>query len=509
MPEISILKKTMTILFNARDEEQSTRFFRLPFDVLEGIRSIRVTLRYTSVNQAQLPLFLFDPRGGIRFIKLGEGTSGFFEGNFRLGMTDKSPGSIPGPILPGTWRLLLYKRRFMENIPSTLEIHVTPDADDSAGKTPAPAAVHSLSLEETTFDHQIYNPHPAWYCGELHLHSNESTGRTGIDTIYRAASLAHLDFLALTDHFSAAHWLRIEELKASRPPLFLKSMELSGDYGHANIHGLKSWINPLVDDNAELVSFLSMEKAPSMESIADAVHEQGGLFCINHPQSGLVSWRYHNFPWEKTDLMEVWCLPDGPASFLYPAMWDGLLCRGYHITAVGSSDSHHPTEDGPWKLGQIRNWLYAQELSQYAIIEGLKSGSVYIAYGPAKLHFEALYDNKPYQMGRTVFLSPGKKCIFNIEIDSPLGGNLFIFTDGILYDIIHFDPSDRIKKHRFTADTGNIRNRLTCESYFRIEFHEELVKAMYYGMAYRDHTSMRLLSNPIWLRNISKDGGGA
>jgi hypothetical protein len=471
------------------------------------MRSICVKLSYTSINQAQLPVILFDPSGGIRFIKLGEGTAGFFEENFRLDMTPY-PGSIPGPILSGRWRLLIYKRRFAENIDCALEIYVTPDADDRTGKASLLADECSISLEKTTFDHKIYNPNPAWYCGELHLHSNESTGRTGIDKIYRAASMAHLDFLAVTDHFSAAHWLRIEELKTSGPPLFMKSMEVSGDYGHANVHGLKSWINPFVDDNAELVSFLSLEKAPSMESIADAIHEQGGLFCINHPQSGLVSWRYHNFPWEKADLMEVWCLPDGPATFLYPVMWDGLLCRGYHITAVGSSDSHHPSEEGPWKIGKIRNWLYAKELSQNAIIEGLKKGSVYIAYGPSKLRFEALCDDRIYQMGKTVFLTPGKKCTFNIEIESSLDGNLFIFTDGLLYDIIHFDSSEAVKKYQFTVDTGNIRNQMTGESYFRIEFHEELVKAWYYGMAYRDHTSMRLLSNPIWLKKISKGTEG-
>jgi hypothetical protein len=111
-------------------------------------------------------------------------------------------------------------------------------------------------------------------------------------------------------------------------------------------------------------------------------------------------------------------------------------------------------------------------------------------------------------MGETVFLTPEKTCTFDIEIESSLSGNLFIFTDGLLYNIIRFDSSDKIKKYQFTVDAGDVKNKLTGESYFRIEFHEELVKPKYYGMAYRDHTSMRLLSNPIWLRNISKASSG-
>jgi hypothetical protein len=496
MPEITLLKRTLKVLLNTCDPEQSLRFFRLSFHVPEAVRSILIKISYYSLNQSQLPVVLFDPLGNIRLIKLGEGTKGGFEGNFRVDREEPDPGSIPGSIPSGHWYFLLYKRRFSEDLNCNLEIHAILRDD----YVPESNAANLLSTKNTTFDHLIYNLNPGWYSGELHVHSNESTGRTGIEEIYYAASESHLDFLALTDHFAAAHWLRIEKLKKSDPPLFIKSMEAAGDFGHANVHGIKDWINPFVDDNVELASFLSLDKPPSMESIADDVHFQGGLFCINHPLSGLVSWRYHDFPWEKADLIEIWCLPDGPGTVLYPVMWDGLLCRGYHITAVGSSDSHHPVEDGPWKLGQIRNWVYARELSQAAVIEGLKKGAVYIAYGPSKLRFEALYDNEVYQMGSTIFLVPGKQCTFIIEIVSSLPGNVFIFTDALIYDIIYFDSAEPVKKYQFTVDARNVKNQETGESYFRIEFHEELVKARYYGMACRDHASMRLLSNPIWIK---------
>ncbi len=180
------------------------------------------------------------------------------------------------------------------------------------------------------------SPHKShWYCGELHLHSHESTGRTSVERIVEVAKEKGLDFLSLTDHFAASHWLRIQELKYEGTPLFLQSMEVSGDRGHANIHGIKRWINPLVDDNEELSKFLALEHRPTMESIADEVHEQGGLFSINHALSGNVAWRYADFPIEKADLFEIWCTPDNATTFLYPTMWDMLMCQGYRLTGVG------------------------------------------------------------------------------------------------------------------------------------------------------------------------------
>jgi hypothetical protein len=499
MPAGILCKKNCRILFNDRDKDQSLKYYRFSFEIPAAISSIIIKIDYHSVFHAQLPLVLFDPAGNIRLINVGEGTKGFFTNRISVGSEKESgPGVIPGPVQPGEWHLLIYKRRFTEDLDCTLEICIEPE--DRGKKSEHPV---SVPLKDLVFNHRVFNKNPGWYNGELHVHSNESTGRTPVQEIYHAAAEAHLDFLTLTDHFSASHWLRLEELGNLGPPLLLKSMEVAGDYGHANVHGLEDWLNPFVDDNADLTAFLSLEEVPTMERIADAVHSQGGLFCINHPQSGLVSWRYHNFPWEKADLMEVWCLPDGIGTFLYPVLWDGLLCRGLHITAVGSSDSHHPTNEGPWKLGQIRNWVYARELSQPAILAGLRKGAAYISCGPFRLRFEAQSGDGLYGMGDTVTLDGGRQCTFSIEIDGPdsVSGNLFIFTDGLIYDIIYFGLDNAgTKKYQFTVDAGAVHNRLTGTSYFRIEFHEELVKAQYYGMAYRDHKSMRIISNPIWIQ---------
>jgi len=45
-------------------------------------------------------------------------------------------------------------------------------------------------------------------------------------------------------------------------------------------------------------------------------------------------------------------------------------------------------------------------------------------------------------------------------------------------------------------------------AYVRIEFHEDVEKSRFWGMAHRDHRTMRILSNPIWFM-CEKETGDA
>ncbi len=282
-------------------------------------------------------------------------------------------------------------------------------------------------------------------------------------------------------------------------------MEVSGDYGHANIHGISHWINPLVDDNQELADFLGLAKRPSMETIADEVHAQGGLFCINHAQSGMVAWRYPQFPLEKADLFEIWCLPDSSTTLLYPTMWDNLLCQGYHIIGVGSSDSHHPSGSDVWRLGQIRTWVQATELSQSALLAGLKAGKAYVSYGSAKLQLSVVAQGRAYGMGDTVRLDTDGSCELRVRLRDHSSGNLFVILNGFIHDIRYLqggqDETCVFLLHR--ADMPHSR---VGSAYVRIEYHEDVEKSRFWGMAHRDHRTMRILSNPIWFMTEKETG---
>ena len=63
------------------------------------------------------------------------------------------------------------------------------------------------------------------------------------------------------------------------------------------------------------------------------------------------------------------------------AMWDDLLDRGHRITGTGGSDDHEsPSEPGTYdsQIGTPTTLVWADELSEAAIIEGVRRGRVVV-----------------------------------------------------------------------------------------------------------------------------------
>ena len=475
------------VLHGRKDEEQSLRYYMGSFQVPYDSDSMEISVSWTSLKEAQLPMILFSPDGDIRIIKASEGTVGRHLETFFLSKGKCSSGAIPGNIGRGVWKFLLYKRRFDED----LEVKV----DISLGNEIPDIGCESLS---TTFDRKMVKNEPGWYEGELHVHSSESTGRTSVHEVVSTARERGLDFLAVTDHFAASHWGKLEEEgRLYDDILLLKSMEVSGDRGHANIHGLEEWILPLVDDNEEITAFLGLDERQSMSRISHLVHDCGGLMSINHALSGLVGWRYHDFDFRDADIFEVWCLADGVTSMMYPTMWDQLLREGVRLTGVGSSDSHDSRSEGFWKIGRIRNCVYAESLSREGILEGLRKGRCYAAIGNARMSFYAEYEGRRYEMGDEISYHGGKVEL-HIRIDADYNGNLFIYQDGNLNDVLRLLDDDRNRELTYVLES-ELEEDTRSEMYVRLEFHEETVEPRFFGMAYRDHETMRLISNPIYM----------
>lgn len=493
-----LLCRTLLLLNGREDECQSARYARVAFHVPPGCASLALEIAQRSEQHAQTPVALFDAEGRVRVMKASDGTVGLAKRQFVLAGDAASEGGLPGPLAAGEWKLILYKRRMLEDVEAT--VRVTARIADGAPDDMAALArrdAHVEALERAPFSARRLDERAGWYKGELHVHSQESTGKTTVAEIHRAASAQNLDFVAVTDHFTASHWIKLQALGDVGRPLLLQSVEVSGDFGHMNAHGIRRWINPFVDDNEELSRFLGLEERPTMARIADEVHAQGGLVCINHALSGIFGWRYRDFPPEKADLYEVVCLPELTTSFLYATQWDNYLCRGYRLTGVASSDSHHPTQEGPWKLGQAVTWIYAQGLSQSALLDGLKKGRAYVAWGGARLEFAAESRGERAEMGGEIALGAGGRASFRAVLKDHPSGNLFILSDGLIVDVLFYPAAARTEVS-FEFAEGDIGR--SGQSYVRLEFHEDLVKSQFFGMAYRDHQSIRLLSNPIWLK---------
>ena len=505
MPDL-IFDTVLELLPGRAGSSQSASYAFAGFDVPGSalLRDARLEIAFSSDALVQLPVALYGPDGSLRLTRADEPARG------EVRLVYPIPAQRGG--VAGRWKLVIHKRILDEAL--ALRVRVLAAAAKDAAPSSAGSVASSAGGEGPSpgaglpFDSAVPDPRPGWYCGEIHLHSDMSTGRKDVATIARVAAERGLDFLGVTDHFTPAHWERIEELGAAGSrPLFLRSLELAGDRGHANLHGIASWPDPFPDDeDGAVAAFLGRKVAGSMEEAADLAHAQGGLFCVNHPLSAGVAWRYGEFPLEKADLLEVACLPDGPVSFLYPTFWDGLLRQGRRLTGVGSSDSHDPEQDGPWALGRIRNWVRADSLSRRGILAGLASGECYVAVGESRLSFVArspgpggvggaLGTENP--MGSTVALGSGDTCALEIGLENHPSGNLFVFQNGFIHDVRYFAENPGRDVQTYTLDTRRLRSGQT--SWFRLEFHEDLEKARYHGMAFRDHRSLRLLSNPIYV----------
>lgn len=473
------------------DDDHFTFF---SFEMPENVKTLTIEFKFNTENKAQIPIALYDQENQLRAIKVSEHALGDSVEGLWISDYEADKGCIPGHLSNGTWKIVLYKKYLLNDITCNLSVTV----EEGETKTSSPT---NRERPDITLD-----PREKWYCGELHMHSTESTGRTSVSEVINTAANEKLDFIAITDHFTISHWNKIDEQADENRPLVIHSCELSGELGHANLHGIKSWISPFVDGNENLFNFLD-ESDYSMNKIADIVHEEGGLFSINHPLSARVGWRYHDFDLKKADIIEVVSLPDGPNSFQYTALWDRLLCNGQRITGVGSSDSHHPDSDGPWKLGVLRTWVYADNLSEKSLIKGLKSGRVYVTHGDVRIDFFAVNFNKKsqdlerYETGSLFNIQGEDETSFVVSLKNHPKGNLYIFSDGLILDVMKVKGSEAVNQDweevQFTL--GKKKIKPGTESYIRAEFHEEIVEPYYEGMAYRDHTSLRALTNPIWI----------
>lgn len=331
-------------------------YVELPFAVPEGVGRLSVEFAYDGAEQrTTIDLGLADPFGM-------RGWSGGNKKSFTVSATDATPSYQPGRIQPGEWRLIL-------GIPNIRQ------------------GVTSHYRAEIRFDHEEVAPLRqgyAWYRGDLHMHTAHSDGfclsRTGkkvncpVFRTVEAAEAAGLDFIAVTDHNAVTHDQDLRELQPYFDKILLiPGRELTTFHGHANEWGVAAQIEFRRDANL----------------MADQTHAQGGLFSLNHPNAPTgeacmgCGWDAAGFDFSRADSIEVvnggGVRGAGDAA-LALAFWRSLLDKGLSPTAVGGSDNHDadmPTTT-PGSVGSPATVVYAADLSQRAILDGIKAGHVFV-----------------------------------------------------------------------------------------------------------------------------------
>ncbi len=402
--------------FDAEDQI-TNEFPLLPFEVPPGTAQLHV--RYQVNRQlggdkiGQQPgnivdIGLFDPQGAEFLTARGfRGWSGTKRQEFTIAADGATPGYLAGPVLPGTWHILL---GLYQLAPEECDYRVVITLDRKVNKDKQTRRQGDERTEETI------QARVRWYRGDLHAHSWHSDGSAPLADLAAAARAQGLDFIAVTEHNTVSH---LPLLPAHSAPdlLLIPGIEISTYHGHANV-----WP---ADDFVEFRCWTDEQ----MAQVREAARARGMLFSVNHPKDGGPPWKFGDL--FEPDCIEVWGAPWFISNYQSLAVWDGQLRQGKRVTAVGGSDKHQGPftgELGWYEIGTPCTWVHADALSIESIVAGIRAGRVFISEGPAGPQIELLAeetDGEQYAtMGDELYLPAGANLRLRCRVQSGTGNLL-------------------------------------------------------------------------------------
>jgi predicted metal-dependent phosphoesterase TrpH len=392
----------------------------VPFRVPAGVTRLTIEFAYTGRDQKSvIDLGLRDPQ---RF----RGWSGGNKSRFTVSDSDATPSYLPGPLPPGDWKLVLG----VPNLRKDATANYTARIFFQRGAAP------------TTFAEAPLKTGPAWYRGDLHMHTAHSDGscasRKGVRVpcpVFRtleAAEARGLDFIAVTDHNATSQNEALRELAPYFDDLLLiAGREITTFQGHANVFGLAG----------PLDFQIGSPRAPTLATLQDEVEKAGGLLSINHP--GLPSGEIcMGCGWSNkaTDFRRVQAIEavnggqaDGPLSGI--AFWEARLNEGLRITAIGGSDNHDAAlaPVRPASVGYPTTVVHAAELSQPAILAAIRAGHVFVdtqGSGDRTLEVTATSQGRTAEMGDSLDAPAGAPIRFTVHVTHAAGASLSISGNG-------------------------------------------------------------------------------
>jgi hypothetical protein len=254
------------------------------------------------------------------------------------------------------------------------------------------------------------------------------------------ASAAGLDFIAVTEHNTPSGFAELRGLQAYYDKLLiLPGREITTFHGHINAIG----------PTGPLPFQLGSSRLPTLSGLVDAVEAQGGILSINHPGmpsgeacmgcgwsvpipdcTGITAVEVAN-----GGTMKLTGSVEGSLSHL--PFWQGLLTDGCRVTAIAGSDSHDPdaSSERQYPVGRPATVVYARDLSQAAILDGIRSGRVFIDLGGQQGPFvdlAASAGEASAVMGGTLPVNDGEDVQLTISVSGVPGGQVEVIRGGQL-----------------------------------------------------------------------------
>ncbi|MBN1535467.1 MAG: CehA/McbA family metallohydrolase [Anaerolineales bacterium] len=267
---------------------------------------------------------------------------------------------------------------------------------------------------------KVYNPNAGWYKGDFHAHTDCSDGRYSAVEVIQLSLAQGLDFFAITDHNTINSFDQFGDDPAM---LVIPGIEVTLDMGHCNIFGMEGnpasawqhWMEGICGDQI----WVPLSDGRTTTSLLREIAACGLFTSINHPFLNPWEWRDADTELNNVQFIEVWndhLWPDNrQATPMALDFWTRTLNAGMRLTAIGGSDFHFLPGDQPeWPgeyMGMPSTWVYAEELSGKAVLDGLRQHRAFISIGP-KLIFEAKCADEIVGIGGSLPLAESEIEIF-------------------------------------------------------------------------------------------------
>jgi hypothetical protein len=416
-------------------------YLELPFAVGKDVTRISVELSYTQRDKhTNIDLGVFDTE---RF----RGWSGGNKSFFTISETDATPSYLPGVIVPGKWKLILGVPNIEEGVRSDYEAKIY-------------FSHRNDLLEGSTFSQKPLRDGAAWYRGDLHMHNAHSDGsclsQSGEKVpcpLYKtveAAANRKLDFIAITDHNTISQYNDMRELQPYFDRLLLMpGREITTFQGHANVFGTTAFID----------FRLTGPHVPTVNNLLQQVQELHGLISLNHPgsPSGAAcmgcGWTAPDTDYSRVNAIEAinGGSLDGPRSGI--PFWQDKLNKGYRLTAIGGSDNHD-ADHGPnmrSAVGHPTTVVYAPNLSEEAILNGIRDGHVFIDIEGTPnrtLEFTANAGTATVSMGDSLTSPAGQQVHFTVRMLALENAHAEVIRDGDPTTLIDASPATTTEETR-------------------------------------------------------------
>ncbi|MCW8194629.1 PHP domain-containing protein [Proteobacteria bacterium 005FR1] len=411
-----------------REDHQTYR--EVPFTVPEGVKRLTVTVDYERENKTVVDLGLFDSE---RF----RDWSGGNKASFTVSEADATPSYLPGPLPAGEWKLIVGVPNLRSGTTAEYQVQIT--------------LGYGAAAQTQGFADQALSEQAGWYRGELHAHSGHSDGSCASQSgtrvpcpAYRsveAAAAENLDFLALTEHNATSHYQSLRELQPVFDQMVLMSgREITTFYGHANVFG-----------SSEFIDFRATTPAQTRRVLEDA-KRAGAVVSINHPglPSGEIcmgcGWtgEVEGALVDAVEIVNGSVLDNARGVLKNPLsgipFWESLLNAGHRVTGIAGSDNHNADLEGDKGvvIGRIETVVFARDLSQAGLLEGIRSGRVFIdlqGSGKRSVDLEVTAESgsaseQKALMGDTLRAPQGSSVTLTARIDGVIKPRLLLVRNG-------------------------------------------------------------------------------